>query len=462
MHRKSKRILIGIVVSILLLGVIYTLAVVRATTQLRQAYAALENNGRPMQPKDVIPAEIPKTQNAAALYEDAVSLLKEQQVGNENLLEYLGCLSLQFHKKPLSVKRSELKELLNRETVAQALSTIERGTHCPTCRFDRYYANDLAMHPPILEDLWNFVLILGAKARMESEGEEPGNAWDTVKTPLRLISTLVSDPTFECQWLRLTETNYLCEVIQKICEVDRPNARDYEVVEDILNKQANVSLLIHTLDAQRLLIGERLFSMPDDTLYETLQNIKLSGKYYTYLGKDYSPYRNMSRLQFRLATFKPRFIMDHATYLQLMSECVEFLQAPYAPNETNASQEIRSLETSYFFTNRLAPPVRATKIIYCNTATTIHVTRAGLALLQYQERHDRFPEKLDALNLAGLIDPFTLKPLCYRMDDEGFSVYGVGEDLKDNGGLPKQSRQRTGYDIVWRCPGHKNEESRGL
>lgn len=461
MHKESKRVVIGIVIIIFLFGVIYALAVVRSTAQLRQAYAALENNGRPMQPKDVIPAEVPKTQNAAALYEDAVSLLKEQQVGNKNLLEYLGHLSLQFHREPLSVSRTELKELLDREDVAQALSILERGTHCPTCQFDRDYANDLAMPSPIVEDLRNFVLILGAKARMESEGEKPSNAWDTVQTPLRLISTLVSDPTFECQWLRLTETNYLCEVIQKICEAVRPSARDYEVVEDILKKQADVALLIHTLDAQRLLIGERLFSMPDDTLYETLQNSKLSGKDYTHRGMDY-PHRNISRPQFRLATFKPRFIADHATYLQLMSKCVEFFQAPYAPNETNASQEIRSLETCYFFTNRLAPPIRATKMIYCNAATMAHVTRAGLALLQYRERHDRFPEKLDALNLAGLIDPFTLKPLCYRTDDEGFCVYGVGEDLKDNGGVQKQSRQRTDYDIVWRCPGPKNEEPRGL
>ncbi len=462
MRKEPKRILAGIVVILFLCGVFYAMAVARAKAQLRETYATLKNNGRPLQPEDLVPPESAALPNAAPQYQAALSVLKKQYVEDKTLLEYLGTLSVQSRHEASSVRRSKMKELLGRDVVAQALSSLERETSVPVCHVDRdYLPNDLKTPFPALEDLRNAVLILGAKARMESEGEKPSNAWDTVQTPLRLISTLVSDPTFECQWLRLTETNYLCEVIQKICEAVRPSARDYEVVEDILKKQADVALLIHTLDAQRLLIGERLFSMPDDTLYETLQNSKLSGKDYTHRGMDY-PHRNISRPQFRLATFKPRFIADHATYLQLMSKCVEFFQAPYAPNETNASQEIRSLETCYFFTNRLAPPIRATKMIYCNAATMAHVTRAGLALLQYRERHDRFPEKLDALNLAGLIDPFTLKPLCYRTDDEGFCVYGVGEDLKDNGGVQKQSRQRTDYDIVWRCPGPKNEEPRGL
>lgn len=77
---------IGIVIVIFLLGVINASAVVRLNAQLLQAYAALGNNARPVKPKDVIPPEIPKTQNALALYEEAASLLRGQSVGNKNRL----------------------------------------------------------------------------------------------------------------------------------------------------------------------------------------------------------------------------------------------------------------------------------------------------------------------------------------------------------------------------------------
>jgi hypothetical protein len=449
MRKQSKRILTGIVIILFLCGVLYAIAVARATAQLREAYATLKNNGRPMQPEDVIPPEIAATQNAAPQYEKAISLLKEQYVENKNLLEYLGNLSAQFHHEPSSVNRSEIKELLGRDVVAQALSSLERETFFPVCRFDRdYLPNDLKTRFPILEDLRNVVLILGAKARMESEGEKPGNAWNAIQAPLRLTTTLVPYPGDAGQWQRLYMTSYLCEVIQKICEKVRPSARDYKVVEDTLKKQADVALLVRALDAQRLLISERLFSMPADKLYETLNKTSAA--------------HHRIPLYFRRATFKPTFTADHATYLQLMSKCVEFLQQPYAPRERKLYPEILSLAKSRLFTNILAPPIVATQACYCRAATPIQVTRAGVALLEYQERHDRFPETLDDLNLEGLIDPFTLKPLCYRIDGEGFSVYGVGEDLKDNGGLPPQPRQRTDYDVVWRWPGPKNEESRDL
>lgn len=449
MRKQSKRILAGIVIILFLCGVLYAIAVARAEAQLREAYATLKNNGRPMQPEDLIPPETAETQNAAPQYAAALSLLKEQYVEHKNLLEYLGNLSAQFHHQPSPVNRSEIKELLGRDVVAQALSSLDRETCFPVCRVGPdYVPNDLKTRLPILEDLRNVVLILGAKARMESEGEEPGNAWNTVQTALRLTTTLVPYPGCEGQWQRLALTSDVCEAIQKICEKVRPSARDYQVVEDTLRRQADIALLVRALDAQRLLISERFFRMPADKLYETLNKTSAAHKGIP--------------LYFRRATFKPTFIADHATYLQLMNKCVEFLQQPYTPRERKLYPEILSLVKSRLFTNVLAPPIVATQACYCREGTPIQVTRAGLALLEYQERHNRFPEALDDLKLEGLIDPFTLKPLCYRTDGEGFSVYGVGEDLKDNGGLPPQPRQRTDYDVVWRWPGPKNEESRDL
>jgi hypothetical protein len=44
---------------------------------------------------------------------------------------------------------------------------------------------------------------------------------------------------------------------------------------------------------------------------------------------------------------------DHATYLQLMNKCVEFLQQPYAPRKTNLYKEILSLAGSKFLTSCL-------------------------------------------------------------------------------------------------------------
>ena len=47
MRQQSRRILTGIVIILFLCGVLYAVAVARATAQLREAYATLKHNGRP-------------------------------------------------------------------------------------------------------------------------------------------------------------------------------------------------------------------------------------------------------------------------------------------------------------------------------------------------------------------------------------------------------------------------------
>jgi hypothetical protein len=65
-------------------------------------------------------------------------------------------------------------------------------------------------------------------------------------------------------------------------------------------------------------------------------------------------------------------------------------------------------------------------------------SRAGLACRLYKSRNGTYPETLDAL-VPGIltevpIDPFTGKPFVYRREGEGFIVYSLGSNQKDDGG----------------------------
>ena len=69
---------------------------------------------------------------------------------------------------------------------------------------------------------------------------------------------------------------------------------------------------------------------------------------------------------------------------------------------------------------------------------TMLTSRAGLACRLYQSRTGRYPESLEEL-VPGIlaevpIDPFTGKPLVYRREGEGFIVYSLGSNQKDDGG----------------------------
>jgi len=78
----------------------------------------------------------------------------------------------------------------------------------------------------------------------------------------------------------------------------------------------------------------------------------------------------------------------------------------------------------------------------------------ALALHIYKAKYGEFPDSLKKLIpeiLTSLpLDPFTGKDYIYRRKEEGFIVYSVGDNLKDNGGKWRKKQKCIGdFDIVW-------------
>jgi hypothetical protein len=101
---------------------------------------------------------------------------------------------------------------------------------------------------------------------------------------------------------------------------------------------------------------------------------------------------------------------------------------------------------------------------YAGYSKTNHdITRIAVALEKHRLLHGAYPASLAPVlaadpALAALHDPFDGQPYRYRRDaDGGFTLWGIGPDLKDDGGTPTKLdasgvRQRP-FDLVWRIPG---------
>ena len=88
----------------------------------------------------------------------------------------------------------------------------------------------------------------------------------------------------------------------------------------------------------------------------------------------------------------------------------------------------------------------------------LDLCRLTLAFQTYREAQGRYPETLEAVRAAApglrLTDPFSGKSYVYRREGAGFVVYSFGPDMKDDGGKPLQYSQNQDPpqgDIVWRC-----------
>jgi len=87
----------------------------------------------------------------------------------------------------------------------------------------------------------------------------------------------------------------------------------------------------------------------------------------------------------------------------------------------------------------------------------IDVATLGIANRMYKEKNGKFVDSLD--QLAPVImssipkDPFSGKDYVYRRDDNGFIIYSLGENMKDdNGKFVKLGKEDP--DIAWRDPGN--------
>jgi len=89
--------------------------------------------------------------------------------------------------------------------------------------------------------------------------------------------------------------------------------------------------------------------------------------------------------------------------------------------------------------SRLAVPEMSAALLKQSTLEALALTaRTGLACKIYKNQNGRYPDDLADL-VPGIlpevpVDPFTGKPLIYRLEGAGFIVYSLGSNEKDDGG----------------------------
>jgi hypothetical protein len=443
--------LTGLAIVLVAGSIVYCFWMGISAIKLRRAYAALEADGRPMRPEEIIPPWVPETENAALLYESAILLLRAQPAPEpaDNLLDYLRDLTSDFARDSLETdQRAELRNLLEEDVVTSALLAIRLGTERPTCRFDRDYRAGMGMRIPHLVGLRTFVRIVGVKAQFEAESGRPDTAWDLALMQSRLTDALRSEPVTISQLVRVAGVAAVCRTVQRLCTMSLPGERDYSTLENLLEELDDVTPLVRAFDGERLLTGgEWIFALPAARQRDLLKQL--------------ATYRYTPEIARRLLAwgicFKPLLVADHAAYLRATRELTELLERPYSLESIEAMKDVdRNAQRRHTVTRNLMPAAARIKVLHTEMMAEVHITRAGLALLHYRDAHGAFPESLDDLGLDGIDDPFSHQPLVYQPQADGFLLYSIGSDLKDNAGTPERPRREPGeeieYDIVWRFP----------
>lgn len=127
---------------------------------------------------------------------------------------------------------------------------------------------------------------------------------------------------------------------------------------------------------------------------------------------------------------------------------------------TELQQKLDDIAENNLFLAQLSPAFY--KVIERSHRTRIDclATLTIVAALQYRNANGRVPESLQTLVQAGLlpqvpIDPYSDAPLVYQQAEDGFTLYSVGLNFTDDGGIPGRDRgqwEDNGDTIFWPVP----------
>ncbi|MBL7188827.1 MAG: hypothetical protein ISS70_21070 [Phycisphaerae bacterium] len=439
MRKRTVKILKGVAIALVALALVYFIAVSVSAAKLRGAYAALRADGRPMELHEIIPADVPETENAAGLYESAALLLKAQPTPERGFLWYLGDLSGEFIDESIAPdKLVELKGLIAQDIVARALWIVEQGTRRRSCRFDLDYESGIDIRLPHVSAMRSFAHILGAKALLEAQAGNMDIAWDAVPVQLKLGDALRTEPVLVSQIVRIAIVGGTsCETIRKLCEIEPPNAQRSGDLEDLLKSFEDVRPLVRAIDGERMLFGEWAFNLPKRELL----------KQHDFFSQD-SPDDILTVLG---VCFKPVFLAYHTSYLKIMHESARRMEQAHLLERGGALNEIVESERRGLVWS-LVPAMARVKVMHRSMQADIRITCTGPALLQSKAARGAFPQTLTGFEPADVRDPFSGAPLIYRSGAEDFVLYSIGPDEKDNNGSPKRDKQEKDWDIVWQFP----------
>ncbi len=162
----------------------------------------------------------------------------------------------------------------------------------------------------------------------------------------------------------------------------------------------------------------------------------------------------------------PQMMEEQAAMLDLMTRAADTVDTPGAEGRRQAdalNDDMENLPSRYVLSRMLLPATMAVREAGLLYRQTLLNARLGMRVDRYRAEHGALPERLeDVLDdqlkeiPSGL---FSEKPLVYRVLDDGFTIYDVGENGIDEGGERQPDRQEGGPAFRVRYPAVEPENA---
>jgi hypothetical protein len=402
--------------------------------------AAARREGLPLEPNDLRPpSPVPDSQNAAPLYSRITNefnaLPKAQRdAEGETAIAIL-------HTTRTEADRAKARALLLR--CAPQMRLAEQAALLPRCDFHRPYEQGPNMMIPEYATARQFARLFALRAILESDAGQPEAALRSIAIGARIGRHMSEDPILIALLVRIA--------IQAIMD------RAFQVV--VLKYQDRPDIL--RLAAQT----NRAFDPPPDVRHAfrgemvmcrvCVDMVRSTPSWISFL-----PLSARARAQSRQVrrdmcdAWEARMLAYwRRVFAGLRAHPGDLIAQYRALKPLGDQEEANDGKPTYELSAILMPVFSRVvlKVAACEAKRRLRKTI--LALIAYRQKTGQFPASLTDLPAPLPPDIFTSRPLFYRRTGQGFILYSVGENFRDDGGKAKSEKKGEGLpDIAIQYP----------
>jgi hypothetical protein len=412
--------------------------------------AAIKGAGLPVNWDDLAkwPATVPDDENAAFIYTNAIAHLNTRFIPpDEKFREYL---------RPLSAETNALLEEMVR-TNFEALQIIDQVTNASESRYPINYQDGPTAQLPHLAGLNQLAFVLGCDAILKAGDSNAIAATEDVQSSLKLSESLDNEPLLFSQLVSISILNLSCESLEGVLHRTSLSEEQLSKLESQLSRAEATNRFLTALIGDRAMYNEFIRLAQDDVR----KMAEISNKDSSQDDQTPLPSRNPGAV-WRLIGFWER---DRNFFLGAMATNIYFIQQGPPASRAMPHEDDRLGEQAqsglYIFSSMFLPVYSGVANRDASARARLRDAITVLAIERWRLQHqDTVPDSLIDLVPAFLptvpVDPYDGKPLRYKKLKNGYLIYSIGPNLKDDGGkeipLPSakvSSEERRNYDIVF-------------
>jgi hypothetical protein len=426
--------------ALILLVVAHTIFNFIAGRRLEAELNRIRQAGEPLTLAEAAPPQIPDVENAAVLYQKVFRQLRhDEKSGHGDSLDpdlqtikrFVAWRPYQKEPRPTLAEATEA--VAKRQSVFQLL---EQASLRPACRFPVNWKAGLEARFPHLAQIRLAIRLLTAKALVDSAAGNSEKTVTDIATIIRMTNHIAPEPTLISQLVRIAYIAIIFQQFPAILEAAPPDLTQSRALYDLLATAEDRAPYVHAME------GERCFGL---TVFDIIRRKKADEIFSSVLPSDegHPGARIFRRLWPAIRPIWSPFLkLDEIYYLKFMQREINISAQPYR-EVYKRYQTMPERGPWYAIGSAITLPVfSGGHQSLDRLIAEVAAMRGALALRAYQIEHGQYPDSLAQLRAAGgweiPEDPFTGKELIYRRQGQGYILYSVGPNFKDDGGLNSQ------------------------